>query len=62
MELTFNSTAPNSVPIRPSDITTSMAKFLLHLRAVRAAFLRRELLSDVAWQDLDLILHRLPLV
>ena len=60
MELTFNNTAPTSVPVRSSDITTSMAKSWLHLRAVRAAFLRRELLSDAAMQDLDLILNRLP--
>ena len=60
MELTFNNTAPSSVPVRPSDISTPMAKSWLHLRAVRAAFLRRDMLSDAVTRDLDLILHRLP--
>ena len=60
LELTFNNPAPTSTPVLLSDISTPMARSWLRLRAVRAAFLRRQHLTPAAHQDLHLILHRLP--
>ena len=60
MELTFHNSAPGSTPLSPNDVVSDMARSWIRLRAVHAAYIRRDFLPPDAAQDLLLILGRLP--